>query len=94
MIFSSYLFYISLYFVEALVFHIQVHVSIFQSWYEYNDLLEAWDLFLRGSKQLNASETYLYDVVDITRQVLQVLADEYYKEVVCAFKSKDVDTFQ
>lgn len=56
--------------------------------------MDAWDLLLSASDELKSSPAYLHDLVDVTRQVLQVLADKYYNYLITAFFIKDVDDFQ
>ncbi|XP_018324295.1 alpha-N-acetylglucosaminidase isoform X2 [Agrilus planipennis] len=57
-------------------------------WYENSDLFHAFETFLDASDSLADSETYKHDIVDLTRQVLQILGDEYHKKIVKAYKSR------
>ena len=51
-------------------------------------LLPAWDLFIRAAGK-NAAEGFLFDLVDITRQVLANYASPLQKKWVDAFNAKD-----
>ncbi|XP_973259.1 alpha-N-acetylglucosaminidase isoform X2 [Tribolium castaneum] len=64
------------------------------TWYSTNDLLEAWTSLLEASDNLGANSGYLHDLVDVTRQVLQVYGDLYYKEMVKNYQSHDSANFQ
>lgn len=57
-------------------------------WYDPADLFEAWRLFMEAAPSLMSKETFQYDLVDVTRQVLQVLTAYYYQDIVHAFHSK------
>ncbi|KAK4887646.1 hypothetical protein RN001_003917 [Aquatica leii] len=61
-------------------------------WYDKCDLLQAWDYLLQAD--LRTSDSYRHDLVDLTRQVLQVSIDEYYKTVRKSFKQRKVNDFQ
>ncbi|XP_044254830.1 alpha-N-acetylglucosaminidase isoform X2 [Tribolium madens] len=64
------------------------------TWYATNDLLEAWTSLLDASDNLGTNTGYLHDLVDVTRQVLQVYGDLYYKEMVKNYQSNDTVNFQ
>lgn len=70
------------------------HFFICQHWYDVCEFFEAWDEFIRAADTLSASEAYQYDIVDFTRQALQILADQYYNQLIRAFKKKDTHEFQ
>ncbi|KAF7225366.1 transcript variant X2 [Nothobranchius furzeri] len=57
-------------------------------WYDPADLVEAWKLFMEAAPSLMSKETFQYDLVDVTRQVLQVLTTHFYLDIVNAFQSK------
>ncbi|KAJ8976546.1 hypothetical protein NQ317_011809 [Molorchus minor] len=63
------------------------------TWYEYADLFDAWDRFILAADNLKSSPAFLHDLVDITRQVLQVNGDIYYNKLISAFKDKNSDEF-
>lgn len=64
------------------------------AWYKYADLFDAWRTFLKASDNLKDSPAYLHDVVDLTRQVLQVNGDIYYNKLVEAFRKKNINEFE
>ncbi|KAJ8919374.1 hypothetical protein NQ315_016467 [Exocentrus adspersus] len=64
------------------------------TWYEYSDLFDAWDLFIEAADNLGSNPAFLHDLVDITRQVLQVNGDIYYNKLITSFKTKNKDEFQ
>ncbi|XP_060531766.1 alpha-N-acetylglucosaminidase [Cylas formicarius] len=64
------------------------------SWYNYSALFDAWHSFLSASDNLNHSSAYLHDLVDLTRQVLQVNGDIYYVKLIDAFQSKNFEDFR
>ena len=39
-------------------------------WYSLAELYEAWSLLLNASSEFSGTETYEFDLVDITRQAL------------------------
>lgn len=55
-------------------------------WYEPADLYKAWKLLFEASSGLVTLETFRYDLVDVTRQALQLLTTEFYKEIRNAFQ--------
>lgn len=55
-------------------------------WYDPADLLRAWKLMVEAAPSTATKETFLYDLVDVTRQVLQVLTTSYYQDLVDAFQ--------
>lgn len=57
-------------------------------WYDPADLFEAWRLFMEAAPSLMSKETFRYDLVDVTRQVLQDLATYFYQDIRDAFHSK------
>ncbi|RZC37606.1 NAGLU C domain containing protein, partial [Asbolus verrucosus] len=63
------------------------------SWYATSDLLEAWTSLLATSENLRSSSAYLYDLVDVTRQVLQVNANFFYDEILKAYNLDDAHSF-
>ncbi|XP_063910098.1 alpha-N-acetylglucosaminidase-like isoform X1 [Zophobas morio] len=64
------------------------------TWYSTNDLLNSWTSLLEAADNIGNNSGYLHDLVDITRQVLQVNGDLYYKEIIKAFQNKDIENFE
>ena len=57
--------------------------------YSALELARAWDLLLACADDLGGIDTYQYDLVHVTRQVLCNLAPALQSEVSVAYKSKD-----
>lgn len=55
-------------------------------WYEPADFYKAWKLLFEATPGLATLETFRYDLVDVTRQALQLLTTEFYKEIRNAFQ--------
>ena len=68
-----------------------------QSWYNPADAASAWALFINASVQykdhLINSTTFRYDLVDLTRQNLQLAFDSVYTKLVAAFNDKNIEQF-
>lgn len=64
------------------------------SYYEREDVVEACRLLLKDYKVLQSAQGYLYDLVDITRQILADLGKVQYHKWVKAFKEKDLVSFK
>lgn len=63
-----------------------------QVWYDTADVMEAWDEILKAvdvNVSLAEMETFKHDLVDLTRQALQLKIDYMYQHVVQAYKNKD-----
>lgn len=56
-------------------------------WYKPADLFRAWKLMMEAAPSFLSKETFQYDLVDVTRQALQVLATSYYRDVISAFQN-------
>ncbi|CAL9699636.1 unnamed protein product [Knipowitschia caucasica] len=54
-------------------------------WYNPSDVLEAWRLLMEAAPALMSKQTFRYDLVDVTRQVLEVITTLFYKDIVDAF---------
>jgi alpha-N-acetylglucosaminidase len=67
---------------------------VLQNWYPMEDLLDAWTSLLAASDNLQNSPGYLHDLVDVTRQVLQVYGDEFYTGIVDSYTVGDVHSFE
>lgn len=61
------------------------------AWYNVTDILLAWDFIIKSP--IN-HENYNYDLVDITRQVLQLGFDKIYNEVVNSFRHGNYSSFE
>ncbi|KAM8836700.1 alpha-N-acetylglucosaminidase [Spinachia spinachia] len=57
-------------------------------WYDTSDLYKAWKLIMEAAPSLMSKETFRYDLVDVTRQVLQVLTTSFYQEITDAFRKQ------
>ncbi|XP_074835361.1 alpha-N-acetylglucosaminidase [Carettochelys insculpta] len=57
-------------------------------WYNQSDVYEAWRLLLAAAGELGASPTFLYDLVDVTRQAAQQLVTDYYLEIRQSFQNQ------
>ncbi|XP_053309632.1 alpha-N-acetylglucosaminidase [Spea bombifrons] len=58
--------------------------------YEQNDLFEAWRLMHAASSTMANSKTFLYDLVDVTRESVQQLVTAYYVEIKSAYEHQDL----
>ncbi|CAH0560993.1 unnamed protein product [Brassicogethes aeneus] len=63
------------------------------AWYKSTDLHEAWKGFIESADDFKDSQGFLHDLVDITRQSLQVYGDYYYEKLKKDFKNKDLHSF-
>jgi len=57
--------------------------------YNRNDLLPAWDLFIKAAAKGEGTDGFRYDLVDITRQVLANYAQPLQQQWVKAYNDKD-----
>lgn len=60
-------------------------ISFFQWWYDPQLIIEAWGIFLDARNDKANKTLYRHDVVDITRQALQLIADEIYLGIKNAY---------
>jgi alpha-N-acetylglucosaminidase len=60
-------------------------------YYDPGRMMEAWRLLLTCKEKLAASENYLFDLTDVSRQVLTDVGRSIYKNIVSAYKKKDVE---
>ncbi|KAG8253635.1 hypothetical protein J6590_029208 [Homalodisca vitripennis] len=61
-------------------------------WYNASDVMKAWGqalLAVNSSPSLATTKTFRHDLVDLTRQALQLQIDFMYQQVVRAFLQKD-----
>lgn len=56
-------------------------------WYDPAELYKAWKLIIEAAPSLMSKETFRYDLVDVTRQVLQVLTTSFYQDIAEAFQN-------
>ncbi|XP_038634429.1 alpha-N-acetylglucosaminidase-like isoform X2 [Scyliorhinus canicula] len=54
-------------------------------WYNKSDVYEAWRRMHAAISDLFSSETFRYDLVDVTRQSVQLLVSEFYEDLKNAF---------
>ncbi|KAG8193238.1 hypothetical protein JTE90_005585 [Oedothorax gibbosus] len=59
-------------------------------WYDPKDVFVAWSLYINASSIASQSELYKHDLVDVTRQSLQLTMDVLYPKVVDAFKKRNL----
>lgn len=57
-------------------------------WYDPGDVYEAWRILFEAAPSLVSVETFRYDLVDVTRQALQLLTTAFYQEIRDAFQVK------
>ncbi|XP_013404322.1 alpha-N-acetylglucosaminidase isoform X3 [Lingula anatina] len=62
-------------------------------WYDPKVVIAAWKYFVSDSSKLKSSDLFRYDLVDVTRQVLQLLGLQYYTIMITAYKSKNATLF-
>ncbi|XP_020709840.2 alpha-N-acetylglucosaminidase [Athalia rosae] len=60
------------------------------AWYKPEAVLSAWDLLLRARHGRRNDIFYQHDVVDVTRQGLQLTADTLYLNIIRGWKSKNI----
>jgi Alpha-N-acetylglucosaminidase (NAGLU). len=63
-------------------------------WYNTTEFAVAWDELLNASAQFENIDTYKHDVVDVTRQALQLLGANLYTTFISAYKNNNVIEFQ
>ncbi|MDU4884585.1 alpha-N-acetylglucosaminidase TIM-barrel domain-containing protein [uncultured Clostridium sp.] len=61
--------------------------------YNKKELEKAMELFISCYDDLKGSDAFVYDFLDITKQVLANSAQEYHKEMVAAYNSGDSEKF-
>ena len=72
------------------------HVSTWGNavmFYDPMKVVKAWDLLYQSRKRFNHSDTYEYDLTDVTRQVLSDYAKYLHDRMVLAFQKKDEERF-
>lgn len=64
-------------------------------WYDPTYIFEAWKEFIMASQEMeNIAETFKVDIVDVTRQALQLKIDEFYGQIVTSYQEKNLTAFQ
>lgn len=53
-----------------------------------------WNVFLKARYGRGNSTLYRHDVVDITRQALQLKADDLYMIVLDSYRKKNITSFR
>lgn len=69
-------------------------VLFLQTWYNYSDVFDAWERFLRPANKMEDNPAYLHDLVDITRQALQIYGEINYKMLLPFFMARDSESFK
>ncbi|KAH8334146.1 hypothetical protein KR059_006945 [Drosophila kikkawai] len=68
------------------------------TWYNSSDVLEAWHLLLSARAIIpledDRYEVYEHDLVDISRQYLQISADQLYVNLKSAYRKRQVTRFE
>lgn len=73
------------------------HVSAWGTallYYKPERLVEALQLMLQARGELNHSDTYQYDIVDITRQMLADYGKHLHEKMIAAYDVKDRNAFR
>lgn len=60
-------------------------------WYDWHSVGKAWNLLLRAANQINDSDLFRYDLVDVTRQVLHDLSLDCYHNLTEAYENWNLD---
>ncbi|KAJ8040396.1 Alpha-N-acetylglucosaminidase [Holothuria leucospilota] len=60
-------------------------------WYNWRTVGKAWKMILSAADLCGKSDLCRYDLVDVTRQVLEDLSFECYKNLTTAFENKNLD---
>jgi alpha-N-acetylglucosaminidase len=61
--------------------------------YKTNDLLPAFDYMIRASKDLEESDGFRYDLIEVTKQVLANYADTIQRQFAASYFKQDFDSF-
>ncbi|XP_034945717.1 alpha-N-acetylglucosaminidase-like [Chelonus insularis] len=67
---------------------------ILQDWFEPSVVIHAWRNLLNARLTINPNSLYKYDVIDFTRQSLQVIVEHLYKDILEAYKQKNRTEFR
>lgn len=63
-------------------------------WYNKDAFIYYWYVLLQARDLKRNSTLYRHDVVDVTRQALQLIADEIYTDLIESFNKKNIDLFK
>ncbi|XP_024970214.1 alpha-N-acetylglucosaminidase-like isoform X2 [Cynara cardunculus var. scolymus] len=58
-------------------------------WYSTSEVIRALQLFIEGGNELSGSNTYRYDLVDLTRQALAKYANDLFLDVIKSYELHD-----
>ncbi|CAK9800885.1 NAGLU [Anthophora quadrimaculata] len=64
------------------------------AWYDREQFFHTWYVFLQARHGRQNNTLYRHDVVDVTRQALQLKADELYTNLTDLFDKKNITAFQ
>lgn len=67
---------------------------LMQIWYKRKNFYFMWNVFLKARYGRENSTLYRHDVVDITRQALQIMADDIYVKIIDSYKKRNITAFQ
>ncbi|KAK6920761.1 Alpha-N-acetylglucosaminidase, N-terminal [Dillenia turbinata] len=59
-------------------------------WYSTAEVIHALELFLASGDELSGSNTFRYDLVDLTRQALAKYANQLFLTIIKAYQSNDL----
>ncbi|XP_046550249.1 alpha-N-acetylglucosaminidase-like isoform X2 [Haliotis rubra] len=65
-------------------------------WYDPEQLYQAWDNMVLASKTpaLGNNSLFTYDLVDVTRNSLQILSSMYYHDIIAAYNTTNTSQLQ
>jgi alpha-N-acetylglucosaminidase len=63
-------------------------------WYSVEDFYQGWKFMLSAADTLSRSSLFRYDLVDVTRQAMQLIGMVFYTEVIKHYKAKDYSQFK
>ncbi|CAH1395969.1 unnamed protein product [Nezara viridula] len=81
----------------TLVQHPRLNMETDQLWYNENDVYEAWTKLLLASSEIpeiNITETFLVDLVDVTRQALQLKINELFSDIYISYNEGNLTVLQ
>ncbi|XP_052092193.1 alpha-N-acetylglucosaminidase-like isoform X4 [Mytilus californianus] len=62
-------------------------------WFDPEDLYAAWDLLILSADQYKNNTLYQYDLVDVTRNSLQIISIEYYNKMIASVMINKTEDF-
>ncbi|XP_030853369.1 alpha-N-acetylglucosaminidase-like [Strongylocentrotus purpuratus] len=65
------------------------NIMTLRVWYDYTKVAKAWEFLLQASTKLETSPLFRYDLVDVTRNVLQDLAFDFYQKLMVSFRDRN-----